>query len=185
MTRPDLVADCTRCAALCCVWSAFDASDDFAFSKPAGVACPYLRRDHRCAIHDQLAGRGLRGCAAYDCHGAGPRATRLFAEIRLADRERHEVFLVLRDVHELLWLLTGAAALCPASHAELAAELAGAVEALDAVAGGPAAAILAADLRPHRTAAHRLLGRLRTALGGRRGSPSPPASEIRPLARSC
>ena len=75
MTRPDLVADCPRCAALCCVWSAFDASDDFAFSKPAGVACRNLRRDHRCAIHRELIGRGLRGCAAYDCHGAGQRAT--------------------------------------------------------------------------------------------------------------
>jgi hypothetical protein len=164
MTRPDIVADCTRCAALCCVWSAFDASDDFAFSKPAGVACRHLRRDHRCAIHDHLAGRGLRGCAAYDCHGAGPRATRLFAAARLTDRQRHEVFLALRDVHELLWLLAGAAALCPASHAELAAALAGAIAALDAIAGGQAAAILDADLRPHRAAARRLLHRLRAAL---------------------
>lgn len=165
MTRPDLVADCTRCAALCCVWSAFDASDDFAFSKPAGVACRNLRRDHRCAIHDQLVGRGLRGCAAYDCHGAGPRATRLFAATRLTDRQRHEAFLVLRDAHELLWLLTGAAALCPASQPELAAALARAIEALDALAGGPAAAVLEADLAPHRAATGQLLHRLRIALG--------------------
>jgi hypothetical protein len=165
MTRPDLVPDCTRCAALCCVWCAFDASDDFAFSKPAGVACRYLRRDHRCAIHDQLAGRGLPGCAAYDCHGAGPRATRLFAASRLTDRERHDAFLVLRDVHELLWLLTGAAALCPVSQPALAAELADAIEALDALAGGPAAAILEADLGPHRAATRRLLHGLRIALG--------------------
>lgn len=165
MTRPDLVADCTRCAALCCVWSAFDASDDFAFSKPAGVACHHLRRDHRCAIHDQLAGRGLRGCAAYDCHGAGPRATRLFAASRLTDRQRHEAFLVLRDAHELLWLLAGAAALCPASQPELAADLAHAFEGLDALAGGPAAAILEADLGPHRAATRRLLQGLRIALG--------------------
>lgn len=166
MTRPDLVADCTRCAALCCVWSAFDASDDFAFSKPAGIACRHLRRDHRCAIHHQLAGHGLGGCVAYDCHGAGPRATRLFAAAWLTDRQRHEVFLVLGDVHELLWLLTGAAALCPASHAELAAELTGAIAALDAIASGPADAILEADLQPYRAAAHHLLPRLRAALAG-------------------
>lgn len=163
MTRPDLVADCTRCAALCCVWSAFDASDDFAFSKPAGVACHHLRCDHRCAIHDQLAGRGLRGCAAYDCHGAGPRATRLFAAAQLTDRQRHDAFVVLRDAHELLWLLAGAAALCPASQPELAAELARALEALEALAGGSSAAILAADLAPHRTATRHLLRRLRAA----------------------
>jgi hypothetical protein len=172
MTRPDLVADCTRCAALCCVWSAFDASDDFAFSKPAGVACRHLRCDHRCAIHDQLVGRGLRGCAAYDCHGAGPRATRLFAAARLTDRQRHEAFLVLRDAHELLWLLDGAAALCPASQPELAAALAGAIEALDALAGGPAAAVLDADLAPHRVATRQLLHGLRIALG-RSTAPGP------------
>jgi hypothetical protein len=164
MTRPDLVADCTRCAALCCVWSAFDASDDFAFSKPAGVACHHLRRDHRCAIHDQLTGSGLRGCAAYDCHGAGPRATRLFAASRLTDRERHEAFLILRDAHELLWLLAGAAALCPASQPALAAELAHAIAALDALAAGPAAAILEADLAPHRATTRRLVQGLRGAL---------------------
>jgi hypothetical protein len=172
MTRPDLVADCTRCAALCCVWSAFDASDDFAFSKPAGVACRHLRRD-RCAIHDQLVGRGLRGCAAYDCHGAGPRATRLFAASRLTDRQRHEAFLVLRDAHELLWLLDGAAALCPASQPELATALARATEALDALAAGPAAAVLDADLAPHRAATHQLLHRLRMALGRTPASESP------------
>jgi hypothetical protein len=165
MTRPDLVADCGRCAALCCVWTAFDASDDFAFTKPAGVACHHLRRDHRCAIHGQLAGRGLRGCAAYDCHGAGPRATRLLdGAARLTDRQRDDVFRILRDVHELLWRLDGAAALCPASHGELAGELARAIEALDEIAGGSVAAILAADLGPHHAAALALGRRLRAAL---------------------
>lgn len=173
MTRPDLVADCTRCAALCCVWSAFEASDDFAFSKPAGVTCRHLQRDHHCAIHDQLAGRGLRGCAAYDCHGAGPRATHLFAATRLTDRQRHDAFLVVRDVHELLWLLAGAAALCPGSQPDLAAELARAIAALDALAGGPAAAILEAELAPHRAATRQLLHRLRIALAGSPASGSP------------
>src|SRR5262245_65554034 len=119
MPSPDLIADCGSCAALCCVWTAFDASEDFAFSKPAGVACQYLRPDCRCAIHAQLTVRGLRGCAAYDCHGAGQHATRRLAGADLADRERQQLFFVLRDVHELLGLLGGAAALCSVSHGEL------------------------------------------------------------------
>ena len=110
MPRLSLAADCGNCAALCCTWLAFDASEDFAFSKPAGVPCRHLRRD-RCAIHDDLAGRGLRGCALYDCHGAGPRATRMFAAAPLTDRERHDAFAILRELHELLWLLDGASAL--------------------------------------------------------------------------
>ena len=139
--RPiDLVADCGRCAALCCVWTAFDASAAFAFDKPAGVACRHLGRDHRCAVHGELAARGLGGCAAYDCHGAGPRATRLFAAALLAPAQRYEVFLVLRDAHELLWLLAGAAAACPPAHAELRAELGAAADALDVLARGSARA---------------------------------------------
>lgn len=166
MRRLDLVADCSRCDALCCIWTTFEASDDFAFSKPAGVACRYLACDRSCAIHDELAVRGLAGCAAYDCHGAGPRATRLFAGADLTDRERHEVFLVLREIHELLWLLHGAASLCPASHPDLRAELARAACALDAVASGSQAVLVALDLRPYRTAARSLLRRVRAALGG-------------------
>ena len=166
MHRPDLVADCGSCAALCCVWSAFDASEDFAFSKPAGVACRYLQRNCRCAIHEELAVRGLRGCAAYDCHGAGQRATRLFAGTLLTIRQRHDVFMILREVHELLWLLAGAAALCRASHGELWTELGLAIEALDTIASEPARALLDVELQPHRSATRRLLRQVRGALRG-------------------
>ena len=72
MRRADLVPDCGRCAALCCIATSFEASEDFAFDKAAGTGCRYLTRDCRCAIHDQLAERGFRGCAAYECFGAGP-----------------------------------------------------------------------------------------------------------------
>ena len=165
MRRPDLVADCSHCAALCCVWSAFDASEDFAFSKPAGVVCQHLRQDFGCAVHDELVPRGLRGCAAYDCHGAGQRATRLFASTLLVNRQRHAVFLILRDIHELLWLLAGAAALCPASSAALRADLGRAIDALDALAGSSPRTLLAAELAPHRAATRALLGQLRDTLG--------------------
>lgn len=112
MRRPDLVADCASCAAICCTATAFDACEDFAFDKPVGVACSHLRRDGRCAIHDELAVRGFAGCAVYDCYGAGPRITRAFAGVRGGDRRRDAAFLILRVVHELLWLLTEAARMC-------------------------------------------------------------------------
>ncbi len=151
MRRLDLVADCGSCAGLCCVVLHFDASEDFAFDKPGGVPCLHLV-EHRCAIHEQRLERGFAGCAAYDCYGAGPRATRAkYAN----ERERHAAFLELREVHHLLWLLTEASELCPPSHAELAAELSSTIAALDAGAA------------PSHEQAHALLRRVGDALGGR------------------
>lgn len=151
MRRLDLVADCGACAGLCCVVLHFDASEDFAFDKPGGVACPHLV-EHRCAIHAQRVERGFGGCAAYDCYGAGPRVTRAaYAN----DRERHAAFLALVDVHHLLWLLTEAAKLCPSSRSELAAQLSSTIAALDAGAA------------PSREHVYALLRRVGDAVGGR------------------
>lgn len=163
MRRPDLTPDCGACAALCCVATAFDTSEHFALSKPAGVRCPYLTRACRCAIHDDLVGRGFAGCAAFDCYGAGQRASRAFASD--SEPTRLEAFRVLRDLHELLWLLTEARKLCPGQ--ELSARLDAAIEALDALALGDAAALLALDLRPHREHTHALLRGVGVELGGR------------------
>ena len=74
----NLAADCARCVGLCCVAPAFVASSDFAFSKPAGVACRHLAADASCSIHDRLIPSGFPGCVAYDCFGAGQRVVALF-----------------------------------------------------------------------------------------------------------
>jgi hypothetical protein len=160
---------------LCCVATSFDASEDFAIDKPAGVACPHLTPDRRCGIHDRLVLRGFRGCAVYGCHGAGQRVTRAFAGRPGAGRERDEAFMVLRVVHELLWLLTEAAKLCPPSHAAVLVEIAREVDALDRLAESPP--IPDAGLEAHREAAHAILRRVGDALGGR------PSSRERPCSR--
>jgi hypothetical protein len=104
MRRSDLVSDCARCKAYCCVALSFDRSPSFAFAKQADEPCPYLTRSCRCAIHAELAPRGMGGCAAFECYGAGPRATRTGADA--------QTFLRLREVHEQLWYLTEARKLC-------------------------------------------------------------------------
>jgi hypothetical protein len=157
--RPDLVADCGACAALCCELLAFDAGPQFAFGKPAGVRCPHLLPTNLCAEHGRLEQCGFAGCAAYDCHGAGPRATRLFAASSLTDGQRHAVFAILRDLHELMWLVSGAAARC--SSETLRAELDAKVSHLASVAGSSAAVLLELDLRALRTECRDLVGRLR------------------------
>ncbi len=154
MRRPDLDPDCARCAALCCVALPFDASAAFAYGKDAGAPCRHLDGT-RCTIHDELPGRGFGGCVAFDCYGAGPRATAAFP----AGPSRDDAFRALREVHELLYLLTEAAKLCP--DAALRDELAAEVAALDAL---PASRTVSAD-RPRADA---LLRRVGAALGGKR-----------------
>ncbi len=105
-----LRADCARCAALCCVTLAFDRSDLFALDKAAGEPCPHLTGSDRCVIHAEREQRGFAGCAAYDCLGAGQRATGLFGG-RSWQREpdlavpMFEAFRALARIHEQLALL--------------------------------------------------------------------------------
>lgn len=164
MRRPDLVPDCASCAGLCCIATSFDASEDFAFTKAAGVRCPHLTPRSRCAIHGELAARGFSGCAIYDCYGAGPRVTRDLAGAPA--RLRDEAFRILRVIHELLWLLTEAAKL--PIDLTLGNQLSHQVETLDAIAELPPPQLLELDLRPHSETARSLLRRVGDALGGRR-----------------
>jgi hypothetical protein len=94
-----LEADCASCAGLCCVVPAFVKSSDFAITKPAGKACPNLGGDFRCGIHEKLDQKGFHGCVVFDCFGAGQRITQ---ETPGADLS------IVRQLHELMWLLTEA-----------------------------------------------------------------------------
>lgn len=114
-------ADCSRCVALCCVLLSFDRSDAFAFDKASGEPCHHLTRQWRCAVHADLEGEGMGGCAAYDCAGAGPRVVEeVFGLDRLSWAWLHDerqvalladVFGVLQRVHALLSLVQAAVAL--------------------------------------------------------------------------
>jgi hypothetical protein len=104
----ELQADCSRCVGLCCVAPAFARSADFAIDKPADTPCPNLQADSRCGIHSTLRDRGFGGCTAYDCFGAGQRAT---AGATVRTQEMLDLFRELRPRHELLWHLDAAAQL--------------------------------------------------------------------------
>ncbi|MGY1680900.1 pentapeptide repeat-containing protein [Geodermatophilus sp. SYSU D01176] len=128
--RARLRADCSRCAGLCCVAPAFTASADFAIDKPAGSACPHLRDDALCGIHDELRERGFPGCTVFDCFGAGQQTVQVtFAggpDWRDGPEPAAAVFAafgIQRLLHELLWYLTEALVLDAAAplHRDLAA----------------------------------------------------------------
>ena len=169
MTDPvaqrELAADCSRCAALCCVGPAFAASADFAVDKPAGRPCLHLREDFRCGIHARLRESGFRGCTVYDCFGAGQRVT---ASTRTADGTPTDwqrtpasaptMFAALattRVFHELLWYLRAALEL-PAT-APLHERLQAAYDETDALAEGPPELVATVDAGARRDRVNGLL----------------------------
>jgi uncharacterized protein YjbI with pentapeptide repeats len=156
-----LRADCGRCFGLCCVAPAFSASADFAIDKPAGRPCPHVQPDFRCGIHADLRGQGFRGCAVYDCFGAGQQVSQVTFGGRdwrrdpRAAAQMYEVFPVMRQLHELLWYLAAALALRPASAVH--GELRHAFAATQAMANRPAEVLLGLDTGRHRAQVNALL----------------------------
>jgi uncharacterized protein YjbI with pentapeptide repeats len=156
-----LRADCGRCFGLCCVAPAFSASADFAIDKPAGHPCPHLQPNFRCGIHKDLRGQGFRGCAVYDCFGAGQQVSQVTFGGRdwrrdpRAAAQMYEVFPVMRQLHELLWYLAAALALRPARAVH--GQLRQAFTATRALTNRPADVLLRLDTGRHRAQVNALL----------------------------
>jgi len=117
----DLRADCGKCFGLCCVALYFSASEGFPNDKEAGQSCINLLSDYRCCIHDNLTKRGFKGCVAFDCFGAGQKVAQVSfsgndcSKDLASAPQMFAVFLVIRQLHEMLWYLTEALTLQPAS----------------------------------------------------------------------
>jgi hypothetical protein len=146
-----LVADCSRCRALCCVGPQLTRSADFAIDKPAGTPCPNLRPDDRCGVHDRLPALGFPGCVAYDCFGAGQHVVQVVFGGGRRDPAMLALLPVVRGLHELLWYLDEVVAL-PA-----AAALHARARRLAAPTPDDAATLRALDLDARRAAVAPLL----------------------------
>ena len=150
----ELCADCSRCFALCCVAPGFAKSADFAFTKPPAKPCRHLQPDFSCGIHVELRQKGFPGCVVYDCFGAGQRVSQsTFGGVSWRERPESaesmfEVFGVMRQLHELLWLLDEAAALKEA--APLREEIAAARLATEQLAQGEPHALQSLNVSAHR-----------------------------------
>ena len=113
----DLRSDCSRCTGLCCVALPFSRSASFAFDKAAGERCRHLDDAFACRVHDRLGPLGMPGCSVFECFGAGQQVTQVTYGGRDwrtepgAAPDVFAVFGVLRQVHEMLWLLEEAAGL--------------------------------------------------------------------------
>lgn len=113
-TTTELNIDCEKCFGLCCVALYFSASEGFPTDKEAGRPCINLQNNFICSIHKDLRTKGLKGCIAYDCFGAGQKV----AQITFGGHDWHQdsktatqifkVFLIMRQLHEMLWYLVQA-----------------------------------------------------------------------------
>lgn len=110
----NLRVDCEKCFGFCCVALYFSASEGFPTDKDADKPCINLQSDFRCAVHKNLRQKGLKGCTAYDCFGAGQKVAQVtysghsWRENPKTAKQMFDVFLVVRQLHEMLWYLTEA-----------------------------------------------------------------------------
>ncbi|MGL6106327.1 pentapeptide repeat-containing protein [Romboutsia sp.] len=110
----DLKIDCEKCFGFCCVALYFSKSEGFPTNKDAGKSCINLQKDFSCSIHNNLREQGLKGCTAYDCFGAGQKVAQVtykgesWINSPQLSQQMFDVFLVMRQIHEMLWYLTEA-----------------------------------------------------------------------------
>lgn len=109
-----LKVDCSKCFGFCCVALYFAASEGFPADKEAGKPCINLQQDFGCAVHKSLREKGLKGCTAYDCFGAGQKVAQItydghdWREHPQSAKQMFEAFAVMRQLHEMLWYLAEA-----------------------------------------------------------------------------
>lgn len=112
-----LRTDCEQCFGLCCVALYFSASEGFPADKESGKPCINLKSDFKCSIHNNLRNQGLKGCTAYDCFGAGQKVAQVtykgcdWRDEKISSNEMFDVFLIMRQLHEMLWYLNQAISL--------------------------------------------------------------------------
>ena len=155
-------SDCANCVALCCSALGFSRGDDFAHEKPAGRPCRNLDANLGCSIHAVLLERGYRGCTVFECHGSGQRVTQETfgrGDWRESDELRDAMFAVfplVRQLHEVLWLLS--AARRRTTDRRLLQRIDALFEEIDAQAASPDVAALRAAVESSRPAAGELFG---------------------------
>ncbi|WP_375709761.1 pentapeptide repeat-containing protein [Mesobacillus foraminis] len=110
-TMTQLKADCESCFGLCCVALPYVKGADFAFDKTGGSPCRNLQSDYRCSIHTKLRESGFRGCAVYECFGAGQKVSQStyggsdWRSRPETAQEMFSVFPVMQQLHEMLYYL--------------------------------------------------------------------------------
>jgi len=161
LSRSSLRPDCENCFGLCCVALYFPKSAGFPVDKKAGKPCPNLQADFRCCVHDSLDEKGLKGCLAFDCFGAGPKVAQVsfagqdWRKDQTLARQMFAVFQIMRQLQEMLWYLTEAVRLPAAS--PIQEQLQSMLEDTERLTYLGPDALLKIDVAAHREAVNELL----------------------------
>lgn len=110
----ELKVECKKCFGLCCTALYFSASEGFPTNKEAGKPCINLQKDFTCSVHNELRSKALKGCIAYHCFGAGQKVAQVtyggrdWKQFPESSKQMFDAFLIMRQIHEMLWYLTEA-----------------------------------------------------------------------------
>lgn len=108
---------CEKCFGLCCVALYFSATEGFPTDKEAGKPCINLKSDFTCSVHKDLTNKGLKGCTAYDCFGAGQKVAQVtyggcdWRKAPETAKHMFDAFLIMRQICEMMWYLNQAVVL--------------------------------------------------------------------------
>lgn len=151
----ELKIGCEDCFGLCCVALYFSASEGFPTNKNAGKPCINLKSDFTCSVHNDLRNKGLKGCTAYDCFGAGQKLAQItysgndWRHSPEAANKMFEAFLIMRQLHEMLWYLTQALSL-QTDH-DTKGEISSLLDNTEGLTFLDVDSLLALDVATHRT----------------------------------
>lgn len=157
----ELRVDCEKCFGLCCVALYFSASEGFPINKDAGKPCINLQSDFTCYVHKDLRTSGLKGCTAYDCFGAGHKVAQVtysghdWRQFPESAKQMFEVFLIMRQLHEMLWYLNQAYIL--QTDQGIKEEISSLLENTERLTILDVDSLLALDVEAHRTSVNKLL----------------------------
>jgi len=157
MNNYDLKPDCKKCFGLCCIALYFSAAEGFPQDKAAGKPCINLKEDFRCKVHESLNKKGLKGCTSYECLGSGQKVSKVtygghsWREKPESASEMFEVFIIMRQLHEMLWYLTEAFSL------QADKDIKGKIDEIEKLTHLSAEAIIKLDLVTIRMGVNKLL----------------------------
>lgn len=165
-----LKIDCEKCSGLCCVALYCMKTDGFPANKEAGKPCKQLMPDFRCSIHSKLASKNMRGCLAYDCFGAGQKATQIYYQYGTwktnseQAKEIFEVFITIVLLHQILWYLIEAYSLTSDEHLKSAIDVL--IYENEQMTQQPPDKIIQLDIENYRFKVNQLLKQITSMISG-------------------
>lgn len=157
----NLRGECKDCFGLCCTALYFSKTDGFPQNKDAGKPCINLENNFKCKVHNNLIKKGLKGCTSYDCFGAGQRIAQItykgtdWRSNPEKSQEMFDAFLVMVQVHEMLWYLAEALRIKPGKGIE--EKISEMIQITEEITKMEAKSLISKDLLPHQKKVNELL----------------------------